>query len=132
MLELTWWDAYAYAKWRGRDLPSEQEWEKAARGTKGFQYPWGEEPSQKLANTGEDHKPGQPGTKGQIDGYNFWGDVDSMPKDKSAYGVIGMAGNVSEWTRIGMRRRPSPSSRAATSQCHSSRSAPASTIRIPT
>ncbi len=99
MLDLTWWDAYAYAKWRGRDLPTEKEWEKAARGTKGFQYPWGEEAKEKLANTGEDHNPGQPGKEGNSDGYNFWSDVDALKKDKSEYGVIGMAGNVSEYTK---------------------------------
>lgn len=108
MLDLTWWDAYAYAKWRGRDLPTEKEWEKAARGTKGFQYPWGEEAKQKLANTGEDHNARQPGGEGKVDGYNFWNDVDAMSKDRSAYGVIGMAGNVSEWTKDWNEKKTAP------------------------
>jgi formylglycine-generating enzyme required for sulfatase activity/CheY-like chemotaxis protein len=98
MLEVSWWDAYAYAKWRGRELPTEQEWEKAARGTRGFLYPWGDSPDEKKANTGEDHLPGDPKQKGKIDGHNFWCDVDGEQDDKSPYGVIGMAGNMSEWT----------------------------------
>jgi formylglycine-generating enzyme required for sulfatase activity len=98
MLEATWWDAYAYAKWKGRDLPSEKEWEKAARGTKGFQYPWGEKLIEKNANTGLDYAPGDPSQPGKIDGYNFWCDVDAEKDDESPFGVVGMAGNVSEWT----------------------------------
>jgi formylglycine-generating enzyme required for sulfatase activity len=98
VVEVTWWDAYAYAKWMGRDLPTEAEWEKAARGTQGFQFPWGEEADTKKANTNTDYNPANPGAKGKTDGYNFWGDVDKQKGDKSPYGVIGMAGNVSEWT----------------------------------
>jgi CheY-like chemotaxis protein len=98
MLEVSWWDAYAYAKWKGRELPTEKEWEKAARGTRGFQYPWGEEAKPKNANTGEDYNYARPEVPGKIDGYNYWNDVDKISGDKSPYGVIGMAGNVSEWT----------------------------------
>ena len=41
VMEVDWWDAYAYAKWKGRELPTEQEWEKAARGTQGLHLPVG-------------------------------------------------------------------------------------------
>ncbi|HEV7405328.1 MAG TPA: SUMF1/EgtB/PvdO family nonheme iron enzyme [Chthoniobacteraceae bacterium] len=97
MLTVTWWDAYAYAKWMGRELPTEQEWEKAARGEKGLAFPWGDDADAKRANTNADYNERQPGAKAIVDGFNFWGDVDKQKKDKSPYGVIGMAGNVSEW-----------------------------------
>ena len=97
VMEIDWWDAAAYAKWKGRELPTEQEWEKAARGTKGFIYPWGDEPDDKKANSNADYKPDDPGAAGTKDGYNFWNPVDQIKGDKSPFGVIGMAGNVAEW-----------------------------------
>ena len=60
---MTWWDAYAYAKWKGRELPTELEWERAARGTRGLAFPWGEEPDAKKANTNADYDPEHPGKK---------------------------------------------------------------------
>ncbi|RYD40825.1 MAG: hypothetical protein EOP83_34755, partial [Verrucomicrobiaceae bacterium] len=98
MMMVSWWDAYAYAKWRGRELPSEAQWEKAARGTAGFKFPWGEELDPKRLNSGADFVAQQPAAKGSVDGFNYWGDVDAQKQDESPYGVIGMAGNVSEWT----------------------------------
>ncbi|HSI12501.1 MAG TPA: SUMF1/EgtB/PvdO family nonheme iron enzyme [Chthoniobacter sp.] len=97
-MEVDFWDAYAYAKWKGRELPTEEEWEKAARGTKGFTYPWGEDFDPKKVNSGADFNPGKPDAKGATDGFNFWNPVDKVKGDKSPFGVIGMAGNVSEWT----------------------------------
>jgi formylglycine-generating enzyme required for sulfatase activity len=98
VMEVDFWDAYAYAKWKGRDLPTEEEWEKAGRGPKGFLYPWGDELDPKKVNSNADYNPRDPGAKGNVDGYNFWNPVDKMKEDKSPYGVIGMAGNVREWT----------------------------------
>lgn len=98
VMEVDFWDAYAYAKWKGRELPTEEEWEKAARGTKGLTYPWGEDFDAKKVNSGVDHDPAHPGNKGSADGYNFWNPVDKIKGDKSPFGVVGMAGNVSEWT----------------------------------
>lgn len=97
IFNIDWWDAYAYAKWRGHRLPTEEEWEKAARGTDGRLYPWGNEFDQKKANTAADFSP-NPTLKGAIDGYNRWAPVDAYNSDASPFGVLQMAGNVAEWT----------------------------------
>lgn len=98
VLEVDYWDAYAYAKWKGRDLPTEEEWEKAARGTQGFLYPWGNDPDPKKTNSNADFNPNDPAALGAVDGFNFWNPVDKVLGDKSPYGVMGMAGNLREWT----------------------------------
>lgn len=85
-----WWDAYAYAKWKGGRLPTEQEWEKAARGTNGDLYPWGNELDLTRFNSGAAQQGG--------DEYRYWAPVDALAGDESPYDVKGMAGNVSEWT----------------------------------
>lgn len=103
-LTVTWWDAYAYAKWLGaqtnteRDLPTADEWEVAASGAKAFKYPWGNEADASKANTGADWNNGDPTAKAETDGYVYWSQVDAIGSDRSPAGVIGMAGNVSEWT----------------------------------
>jgi formylglycine-generating enzyme required for sulfatase activity/CheY-like chemotaxis protein len=104
VMNVTWWDAYAYAKWLGqktgtdRDLPTADEWAVAASGAEGYKYPWGNEFEAKKANTNADFKPRQPGAKGDVDGYNHWSPVDAISGDRSPFGVMGMAGNVAEWT----------------------------------
>lgn len=98
VIMVTWWDAYAYARWLGRELPTADEWEIAATGGKEQKYPWGNEAEAAKANSGVDHLPNNPPAKGKVDGYNFWNPVDAIRGDKSPFGVVGMAGNVSEWT----------------------------------
>jgi len=98
VMEVDFWDAYAYAKWKGRELPTEEEWEKAARGTKGLLYPWGDEFDPKKVNSNVDFNANDPAAKGNVDGFNFWNPVDKIKGDKSAFDIIGMAGNVREWT----------------------------------
>jgi hypothetical protein len=83
---IDWFDAYAYAQWKGRRLPTEQEWEKAARGAGGQHYPWGLEEEVGAANVYRD------------DPRQKWARPGAYPEDRSPYGVMDMAGNVSEWT----------------------------------
>ncbi len=80
VVRIDWYDAYAYAAWAGKRLPTEAEWEKAARGLDGRKFPWGNEWDPVRCNLTGEPKP-----------------VGSVESGKSIYGCYDMAGSVYEW-----------------------------------
>jgi formylglycine-generating enzyme required for sulfatase activity len=86
MVNVSWDDAVAYATWAGVELPTSAQWEKAARGTDGLRFPWGNDwDPTRCWNNASAFKAGRPVS------------VGSFPEGASPYGVLDMTGSVSQW-----------------------------------
>jgi len=105
---VTWKDALAFAHWNGLTLPSEAEWEKAARGTGERIYPWGNEWRSGVANTDEYWNKGARGLLSKLRRreYGTTTPVGFFPQGNSPYGCADMSGNVWEWTRSVLKEYP--------------------------
>lgn len=101
---VSWAEAHSFCLWAGGDLPSSAQWEWTARGADGRLYPSGSEIDFETVNIlGDEHEKKNQAPK-QIP---TWAVSDpKYPRDQSPFGVLGMGGNVSEWTATPSREQP--------------------------
>ncbi|HLC18721.1 MAG TPA: SUMF1/EgtB/PvdO family nonheme iron enzyme [Thermodesulfobacteriota bacterium] len=92
VVAVTWSDAAEYCEWKGKRLPTEAQWEKAARGAEGRIFPWGDEFDNTKVNTLGEHAGTTP--------------VGTFPGGASPYGALDMAGNAQEWTADWYKQYP--------------------------
>ncbi|MCA9606722.1 MAG: formylglycine-generating enzyme family protein [Myxococcales bacterium] len=90
---VTWSEAAGFCAFAGGRLPTDDEWERAARGTSRNRFPWGRIYNDRLANHGRSPRGPDP-----IDGFRYAAPVGSFPDGASPYGLLDVAGNVWEWT----------------------------------
>jgi eukaryotic-like serine/threonine-protein kinase len=99
VIDVNWNQASAYCAWAGRVLPTEAQWEKAARGIQGWTYPWGNELTCDKGNFDDETQIDTFLALGRsdCDGFVETSPVGSFPAGASPYGALDMAGNVREW-----------------------------------
>lgn len=93
VINVSWYEAETYCEKMSKRLPTEFEWEKAARGPEGLAYVWGSQ-----------FRPGLANVKSEADKHSFTAPIGSFSFDKSPYGVFDLAGNVAEWTSTRYQR----------------------------
>lgn len=99
VIYVDWQQALTYCEWRGSSLPTEAQWEKAARGTDGLMYPWGNSFDGSKANFCDRNCSLNYANKAYDDGYADTAPVGTYLQGESPYSLLDMAGNVWEWVK---------------------------------